>query len=71
MFGAILRRDYILECSFLFRHCSYLFSYGKSIKKKKINYNMVSETVNVLETVFFRVFTGRTFVIEAVHGYNG
>jgi len=32
---------------------------------------MVSETVNVLETVFFRVFTGRTFVIEAVHGYNG
>ena len=32
---------------------------------------MVSETVNVLETVFFRVFTGRIFVIEAVHGYNG
>ena len=32
---------------------------------------MVSETENVLETVFFRVFTGRTFVIEAVHRYNG
>ena len=29
---------------------------------------MVSKTENVLETVFFRVFTGRTFVI---HGYNG
>lgn len=25
---------------------------------------MVSKTENVLETVFFRVFTGRTFVIE-------
>ena len=69
LFGVIHLQDYILECSFLFRHSSYLFSYGKSIKK--INYKMVSETVNVLETVFFRVFTGRTFVIEAVHGYNG